>query len=210
MSHNNDLERANKWPKLEQLPLPAKALVTATILVMGIAMAGAMGQIVIHDIIPTLFSGKDGGGHGLVSQGNHSVAQVSNSTESSTGGRGDLFGQKVVETEPVDERPFYKTEQFTWTLKWTHIHLFGINMIFIFMGGVALFLNLSVKARTWIVVTPFIGVLIDISAVWLKGYVSPVFFWLHIPGGTLFGAIFAFVSIRAIYEMWFHKNTGQK
>jgi hypothetical protein len=33
-------------------------------------------------------------------------------------------------------------------------------------------------------------------------YVSPHFFWLHIPGGGLFGMIFGFVFVRAFYEMW--------
>jgi hypothetical protein len=37
---------------------------------------------------------------------------------------------------------------------------------------------------------------------WLKGYVSPHFFWLHVPGGGLFGMIFVFVFARAFYEMW--------
>ncbi len=33
-------------------------------------------------------------------------------------------------------------EQFIWTLKWSYIHLFGINLIFIFMGAIAVFLDL--------------------------------------------------------------------
>jgi hypothetical protein len=77
-------------------------------------------------------------------------------------------------------------------------------MIFIFVGAITLFLDLSLKARTWIIVLPFIGVLVDIAGIWLKGYISPAFFWLHLPGGGLFGAIFLFVSLRALWEMWFH------
>jgi len=77
-----------------------------------------------------------------------------------------------------------------------------MNMIFIFMGAVALFLDLSTRIRTWLIILPFAGVVLDIASVWLKIYVSPAFFWLHIPGGGLFGAIFAFVSFRALSEMW--------
>ena len=48
-------------PRLSRLPSPAKALATAVILVMGIALLGALGQIIVHDIIPTFFqAGKDG------------------------------------------------------------------------------------------------------------------------------------------------------
>ena len=77
-----------------------------------------------------------------------------------------------------------------------------MSSIFIFMGGITLFLNLSAKLRVWLIVLPFVGVLFDIAAVWLKGYVSPAFFWLHILGGNFFVIIFSFVSIRALWEMW--------
>ena len=114
--------------------------------------------------------------------------------------RGDLSATKPMEEKAAE--PIYKSEQFVWTLKWTHIHLFGMNMIFIFMGAITLFLNFSAKVRTWLIVLPFVGVLIDIASVWLKGYVSPAFFWLHIPGGALFGTVFIIVSLSAFQEMW--------
>ena len=91
-------------------------------------------------------------------------------------------------------------------LKWTHIHLFGMNMMFIFMGGIAVFLDVGAKWKTLLVVLPFAGVLIDIAAMWLKGYVSPAFFWLHIPGGGLFGFTFFYVSGRAFWEMWWMRK----
>ena len=46
------------------------------------------------------------------------------------------------------------------------------------------------------------GILVDIATVWLKGYISPAFFWLHIPGGGLFGIVFVIVSTRAFREMY--------
>lgn len=65
-----------------------------------------------------------------------------------------------------------------------------MNMIFIFTGAITLFLNLGPAARAWLIGLPFAGVLVDIGAMWLKGYVSPHFFWRHLPGGGLFGCIF--------------------
>jgi hypothetical protein len=86
-----------------------------------------------------------------------------------------------------------------------------MSMIFIFVGMVTSFLDLSSKTRTWLIALPFIGILIDIASMWLKGYVSPHFFWLHVPGGGLFGMIFVFVFVRAHYEMWVPKivNDGR-
>jgi hypothetical protein len=186
-----------KVPKLALLPLPAKALVTMTILTMAFAMVGAGGQIIVHDIIPTFFSEEK------MMENSAGDIKSPPSPEASKGasGRGDLFDMETLEEEVV--KPFYKEEQLVWTLKWTHIHLFGMNMIFIFLGAITLFLDLSIKARTWLIVLPFVGVLVDISGVWLKGYISPAFFWLHVPGGALFAAILIFVSLRALWEMWF-------
>ena len=184
------------WPKLALMPVPARALVTMIILTMAIAMLGAFGQIIVHDIIPTFFAEEQMVGHSA----SEMESLTSPGKGEATSGRGDLFASAPLE-EKVAE-PFYKTEQFVWTLRWTHIHLFGMNMIFIFMGAITLFLDLTAKARAWLIVLPFVGVLVDIAAVWLKGYISPAFFWLHVPGGALFGTIFVFVAFRALKEMW--------
>lgn len=201
--YNREAARSQlTFPKLALLPLPAKALVTMIILTMAFAMVGAAGQIIVHDIIPIFFSEEK-----MVE---HSAGDIESPPlpEASKGvsGRGDLFGMETVEEKVA--KPFYKEEQFVWTLKWTHIHLFGMNMIFIFLGAITLFLDLSGRTRAWLIVLPFFGVLVDIAGVWLKGYVSPAFFWLHVPGGALFAAIFIFVSLRALWEMWFQVIHG--
>lgn len=185
-------------PKLSRVSVPAKALVTTIILTMSIAMAAALGQIIIHDIIPTFFRGQH--------VDRSSASQMGKDVTVSD--RGDLFADSPVKETAPKVQPFYQTEQFIWTLKWTHIHLFGMNMIFIFMGAIAIFLDLSATRRTWLVVLPFVGVLIDVAAMWLKGYVSPAFFWLHIPGGGLFGLAFIIVSVRALWEMWWMRNNN--
>ena len=171
-----------------------------------IAMAGALGQIVIHDIIPTFFAESKMTDHtGMSMKAMPDTGP--DGTETSLSDRGDLFSDDVPAAESSAESiPFYKTEQFVWTLKWTHIHLFGMNMIFIFIGAIAIFLDVSTRSKTLLVVLPFAGVLIDIAAMWLKAFVSPAFFWLHIPGGGLFGFIFFYVSFRAFWEMWWMRK----
>ena len=199
MGRNNFPGKNQKWPTLAQLPVPAKALVSVVILTMAFAMLGALGQIIVHDIIPTFFSSQPAGHRGNSEKPD---PHASNESEQASSGRGDLFSEESSQAETPKKQTWYQTEQFVWTLKWTHIHLFGINMIFVFMGAITIFLNISIRARTWLVLLPFIGVLVDIAATWLKGYISPAFFWLHIPGGGLFGIVFAIVSARAFWEMY--------
>ncbi|MBC8246211.1 MAG: hypothetical protein H8E81_01370, partial [Deltaproteobacteria bacterium] len=165
--------------------------------------------IIVHDIIPTFFqTGKDGfTGADEYSHGAKAQKEV---LEDQTKGRGDLFADLPSKKESRNSKAFYKDERFVWLLKWTHIHLFGMTMIFIFMGSIAIFLDVGFRARLWMVVLPFIGVLIDIAAVWMKSYLSPVFFWLHIPGGGVFVAVYGFVSIKALTEMWLRPlRTGE-
>jgi len=200
--NTNSIEDKNRiWPKLKTFPIPAKALVSGVILTMALAMAGAMGQIIVHDIIPTFFSSSQ-----MEHRGSKSMPEMEQPDDDDANeGRGDLFAEELTEKE-TEKPSFFHSEQFVWLLKWTHIHLFGINMIFIFMGTITLFLDLGIKTRTWLVALPFVGVFIDIAAMWLKIYISPMFFWLHIPGGGLFGVLFGFVDIRAMQEMWWVQN----
>jgi hypothetical protein len=203
----------SNWPKLRHFPVPAKVLVTAVLGSMTIGMVGALGQILIHDIIPTFYQGSPAGhtarrtsqapGEDQRSPAEHAAHAVN---QAPAGDRGDLLADQPSRPEPKTSKPFYESEQFVWTLRWTHIHLFGMNMIFIFVGMVTSCLDLSSRARTWLIALPFIGVLTDIASMWLKGYVSPLFFWLHVPGGGLFGFVFVLVFIRALYEMWGKKR----
>jgi hypothetical protein len=77
-----------------------------------------------------------------------------------------------------------------------------MSAIFILMGILVIFLDLSQKTRIWLVVLPFIGIILDLASVWLKLFVHPVFFWMHIPGGALFGAVFAADTVLVLLQMW--------
>jgi len=190
------------------MSVPARALVTCIIFTLTFGMLGALGQIVVHDIIPTFYS-KSTSSDMSPSSAGQSDKPTGHSELNSAPKRGDLFSElPPAATQPKD-KPFYKDEQFVRTLKWAHIYLFGMSMIFIFMGIISLLLDAGSKFRTWLIVLPFIGVLIDILAMWLKGFVSPVFFWLHIPGGGIFVLIFGYVSLQALWEMWFKQTSIQ-
>lgn len=183
-------------PTLATLPIEARVLATAIIVVLALGMLGAVGQIVIHDIIPTFFSDKP--------MEHRGQSTANKPEEGSVDSRGDLFGELPADSVTVSSKPkaIYQQEQFVWLLKWTHIHLFGMSIIFIFVGGITVLLNLNSGTKAWLVILPFAGVWIDIAAMWLKAYVSPAFFWLHLPGGAMFSGIFVFVLIRSLMEMW--------
>jgi hypothetical protein len=176
-------------PRLREWPLPGKALVTMIVLMMSIGMGGALGQIIVHDIVPT-FWGKEA-----------PAAQETSQVEEVPATRGDLFAETTeVEKEAI---PFHETDEFIFALKFTHLHLFGMSGIFILMGVIVLFLEASIKTRTWLIVLPFIGIIVDLASVWLKIFIHPAFFWLHIPGGLLFGVVFAIQAVMMLRETLF-------
>lgn len=187
---------------LAALTTPAKILATGIIMTMAFGMLGALGQVIVHDIIPTFYSDAQ------TDDAEMHEAMAEKEPTASSEQRGDLFADLATVTEKTGKAPFYKNDQFVWTLRWTHIHLFGMNMIFIFLGIVTLLLDTSIAVRTWLIALPFIGVFIDILAMWLKAFVSPVFFWLHVPGGGVFAVIFAYVTLRALWEMWITPAPG--
>ena len=95
------------WPTLAQLPIPAKALVSCIILTMAIAMLGALGQIMIHDIIPTFFAESSG-----IPAAGMSMESMQDSGSAAEGAapsaRGDLFAEDTpAPEEKAHSMPFY-------------------------------------------------------------------------------------------------------
>lgn len=179
---------SSQWSSsLRAWPLTGKVLVTMIIVMMSIGLGVALGQIVVHDIIPTFWGDSQ----------HMTTDHEKMATKTDT--RGDLFADAPVEKKMT---PFYRSDTFIFALRFTHIHIFGMSAIFILMGFLVLFLDVSQSIRTWLIVLPFIGVIIDLASVWLKLFINPIFFWLHIPGGVLFGVVFAVDAVLMLWQMW--------
>jgi hypothetical protein len=199
MNAHNRPDTYELGPRLVNWPLPGKILVTVILMMMTIGFAGALGQIIVHDIIPTFWSEKS---HLMTytKAGDEGSSDREDLSIETTGKkRGDLFGD-IAEEKRITA--FYQTDEFMYALKFTHIHIFGMSAIFILIGVIVLFLDLGIKAKIWLIILPFIGVIIDLLSVWLKIYIRPGFFWLHIPGGMLFGLVFTIDTVLIMGQMW--------
>jgi len=84
----------------------------------------------------------------------------------------------------------------------SHIHLFGIAFIFMFVG---LIFSLAAGVPLWIKATamimPYIFLLLDITSWWLTK-LNPNFAWLVMIGGVMMAVSFAFMWLVSMYEMW--------
>lgn len=84
----------------------------------------------------------------------------------------------------------------------SHIHLFGISFIFMFVGLIfSLASGVPRKLKAFVVVMPYLFLIIDIAAWWLTK-LHPGFAWFVIIGGGAMALSFGFMWLVSIYEMW--------
>ena len=84
----------------------------------------------------------------------------------------------------------------------SHIHLFGIAFIFMFVGLIfSLASGIPKVLKSTVIVMPYIFLIIDIASWWLTK-LNPHFAWLVIIGGATMALSFAFMWVVSIYEMW--------
>jgi hypothetical protein len=84
----------------------------------------------------------------------------------------------------------------------SHIHLFGIAFIFMFVGVIfSLAAGVPKYLKATVIVMPYVFLILDISSWWLTK-LNPNFAWLVIIGGGAMALSFAFMWIVSMYEMW--------
>ncbi|MDT4329643.1 elongation factor-1 alpha [Methylomonas sp. MED-D] len=84
----------------------------------------------------------------------------------------------------------------------SHIHLFGISFIFMFVGIIFSFsTGVPCKYKYPAVVMPYLFLLIDIASWWLTK-LNPHFALLVILAGAGLGVAFAFMWTVSMYQMW--------
>jgi hypothetical protein len=84
----------------------------------------------------------------------------------------------------------------------SHIHLFGISLIFIVTGTIFAFSETPVSFRAAIVAIPYLTIVIDTGSWWLTKYLSPAFAWTVLGGGAVMGVALAVQIFIPLWEMW--------
>ncbi|MDQ7089364.1 MAG: hypothetical protein Q9M50_01785 [Methylococcales bacterium] len=104
---------------------------------------------------------------------------------------------------------------FTSLTRVSHIHLFGISFIFMFVGLIFSFSETStVKYKCIAIGMPYIFLVVDILSWWLTK-LNPIFAWLVIFAGGGMAFSFGFMLLISLLEMWFYNKvfldaTGQR
>jgi len=84
----------------------------------------------------------------------------------------------------------------------SHIHLFGISIIFLLTGAIFGLSGTSIWLRVSLVVLPYVTIVMDVGSWWATKYFSPIFAYIVIGGGALMGAALALQIFISLWEMW--------
>jgi hypothetical protein len=84
----------------------------------------------------------------------------------------------------------------------SHIHLFGISIIFLLTGAIFALSETPIWLRVSLVVIPYLTILMDIGSWWFTKYLDPAFAYVVIAGGACMGLALAAQILIALWEMW--------
>jgi hypothetical protein len=84
----------------------------------------------------------------------------------------------------------------------SHIHLFGISIIFLLTGAIFSLSSMPIWLRVSLVVFPYVTIVMDIGSWWATEYFSPIFAYIVIGGGALMGVALASQILISLWEMW--------
>ena len=83
----------------------------------------------------------------------------------------------------------------------SHIHLFGISLIFLLTGAIFSLGRMDGIAKLSILVLPYVAIWADVGSWWLTKF-DPVFAYVVLTGGAVMGICLALQIFIPLWEMW--------
>ncbi len=83
----------------------------------------------------------------------------------------------------------------------SHIHLFGIAFIFMFVGWIFGMAEFDCRWKVILIATPFVFLIVDVMSWWLTKY-FPVFAWLTMIGGFGYSLASTVMIFTSLAQMW--------
>lgn len=87
----------------------------------------------------------------------------------------------------------------------SHIHLFGIAFIFMFVGWIFAQAEFELRWKLILIATPFVFLIVDVMSWWLTKY-FPIFAWLTMIGGFGYSLASTVMIFTSLAQMWIPKT----
>ncbi len=91
----------------------------------------------------------------------------------------------------------------------SHIHLFGISFIFLFVGWIFGMAEFDFRWKLILIATPFAFLIVDVLSWWLTKY-FPIFAWLTMIGGFGYSAASTVMIFTSLAQMWLPRWTERE
>lgn len=83
----------------------------------------------------------------------------------------------------------------------SHVHLFGISIVFLLTGAIFAMSELAWKWRLMVIVVPYVAIWADIGSWWITK-AEPLFAYVVVAGGMLMGLALGVQIFGSLWEMW--------
>lgn len=97
---------------------------------------------------------------------------------------------------------------FTQLARVSHVHLFGISIIFLLTGAIFSLSETPSWLRTSLVGIPYLAIFADIGSWWITRY-EPLFAYVVIIGGAIMGLALAGQILISLWDMWIDVLRGR-
>ena len=125
---------------------------------------------------------------------------VGYTTQYSPSGTSEHFaGSKVSDDFDIPDK---YPKPFSELLNTTHTHVISMTFIFIITGGIFFFNSLITGSiKTFLIVEPFISIIVTFGGIWLVRFIHPGFSYLVILSGILMYLSFFIMASTIFYEL---------
>ena len=93
--------------------------------------------------------------------------------------------------------------------KVSHIHLFGIGFIFLFVGWIFALSEFNYRWKLILIATPFVFLIADILSLWMTKF-WPSFAWLTMIGGFGYSLASTAMIMTSLAQMWLPRWTKKQ
>jgi len=132
---------------------------------------------------------------------------VGYTTQYSPSGTSEHFaGSKVSDDFDIPDK---YPKPFSELLNTTHTHVISMTFIFLITGGIFFFNSLITGSiKTFLIVEPFISIIVTFGGIWLVRFIHPGFSYLVILSGILMYLSFFIMASTIFYELSIKPSTS--
>ena len=125
---------------------------------------------------------------------------VGYTTQYSPSGTSEHFaGSKISDDFDIPDK---YPKPFSELLNTTHTHVISMTFIFIITGGIFFFNSIITGSiKTFLIVEPFISIIVTFGGIWLVRFIHPGFSYLVILSGILMYLSFFIMASTIFYEL---------